>query len=277
MMNVLFIFMCSVSFVTSHQFDNKQNTLKEDLEIERELKLLNKAPVKSIYTKFGYIIDCIDINNQPAFDHSLLMNHKLQKKPSFRTKKRKNSVKSSSTKALSGLQKAQCPTGTVPIKRTTKDDLIRGKSYFNNGLVGNLHGNHYAEVITLEDDEKSYYGVAGTNSVYNFKVNKDQSSSSVMFVRDGPESINYIGMGWHVAPQLYNDDETHFYVVWTTDNFKNTGCFNLLCPGFVQTSQTNYLGGQFSNTSIHGGPIIAITMSISQFFWSPRVIYQTYF
>jgi len=26
----------------------------------------------------GDIVDCVDINNQPAFDHPLLKNHKLQ-------------------------------------------------------------------------------------------------------------------------------------------------------------------------------------------------------
>ncbi|KAG4963176.1 hypothetical protein JHK84_040253 [Glycine max] len=29
-------------------------------------------------TNFGYIVDCIDINKQPAFDHPLLKYHKLQ-------------------------------------------------------------------------------------------------------------------------------------------------------------------------------------------------------
>ncbi|CAL0307646.1 unnamed protein product [Lupinus luteus] len=27
---------------------------------------------------YGYIVDCIDINNQPPFDHPLLKNHRLQ-------------------------------------------------------------------------------------------------------------------------------------------------------------------------------------------------------
>lgn len=28
--------------------------------------------------KFGDIVDCVDINKQPAFNHPLLKNHKLQ-------------------------------------------------------------------------------------------------------------------------------------------------------------------------------------------------------
>ncbi|XP_050908463.1 uncharacterized protein LOC127122107 [Lathyrus oleraceus] len=194
--------------ITGRIFDTMQSTLMEDLEIEKELKLINKAPVKTIYTKFGYILDCIDINNQPSLDHPLLKNHKLQKYPSFRTSK-----KTSSTKAILGIQKDECPIGTVPIKRTTKDDLIRGKSYFNNGLIDHMHGNHYAEVIS--GYFPYYNGVHGTSSIYNVSVTNDQSSCSVMYVRNGPDSTNYIGMGWHVAPELYNDYAPHVYIVWT--------------------------------------------------------------
>lgn len=48
-----------------------------------------------------------------------------------------------------GIQKDECPIGTVPIKRTTKDDLIRGKSYFNNGLSDHIHGNHVSFCLYL--------------------------------------------------------------------------------------------------------------------------------
>jgi len=33
-----------------------------------------------LQTNSGYIVDCVDINKQPAFDHPLLHNHKLQVK-----------------------------------------------------------------------------------------------------------------------------------------------------------------------------------------------------
>jgi len=42
-----------------------------------------------------------------------------------------------------GLGKDECPMGTVPILRTTKDDLIREKSLFNDHiLVQDLPGVH---------------------------------------------------------------------------------------------------------------------------------------
>ncbi|XP_058746492.1 protein neprosin-like, partial [Vicia villosa] len=259
MINILFFLMGLAASINGHKFDTMQSKLKEDLEIDKELKLINKTPVKSIHTKFGYIVDCIDINNQPSFDHPLLKNHKLQKKPSFITVPSK---KTFSSKAIFGLQKDECPKGTVPIKRTTKEDLIRGKIYFNNGFLEHIHGNHYAEVIS--GYFPFYKGVTGSTSIYDVNVSNDQSSSSVMYVRNGPDSTSYIGMGWHVAPQLYNDHAAHFYAVWTTDNFKNTGCFNLQCLGFVQISRQNYLGGNILNTSIYDGRTFEMTISITQ-------------
>jgi hypothetical protein len=47
---------------------------------------------------------------------------------------------------------------------------------------------------------KFYYGVGGTASVYNVKVENDQSSASMMWVRNGPiGSKNSINVGWHVS------------------------------------------------------------------------------
>ncbi|XP_020243203.1 uncharacterized protein LOC109821428 [Asparagus officinalis] len=51
---------------------------EEDLELEKQLKMLNKPPVKSFQSKSGHIYDCIDIYKQPAFDNPLLKDHKLQ-------------------------------------------------------------------------------------------------------------------------------------------------------------------------------------------------------
>ncbi|KAE9452166.1 hypothetical protein C3L33_15932, partial [Rhododendron williamsianum] len=48
---------------------------REDLELENQLKVLNKPAVKTIQTEYGDKYDCVDFYNQPAFDHPLLKNH----------------------------------------------------------------------------------------------------------------------------------------------------------------------------------------------------------
>ncbi|RZB70112.1 hypothetical protein D0Y65_039419 [Glycine soja] len=209
-------------------------------------------------TKFGDIIDCIDINKQPAFDHPLLKNHKLQRKPNFKT----SSVKNSWARLIFGLEKHQyCPTGTVPIQTITKDDLIRDKLLNSHTSTQSTPGDHFAEV-SLVPGLGPYYGVSGSLSIYNPKVEKDQSSASVLWVRN--EDANRIVLGWHVNPSLYGDDATHIYSRWTRDNYEKTGCFNMQCPGFVQTNKRIYLGTRVDITSIYGGRTIETNVSITQ-------------
>ncbi|KAK7276258.1 hypothetical protein RIF29_17396 [Crotalaria pallida] len=177
--------------------DGMQSTLDENLELERQLKLINKLPVKSIrvlilFTKFGYIVDCIDINKQPAFDHPLLKNHKLQRKPSFWKTKSKTGVNLSPSKSKARLEKVVCPEGTVPIRRTTKDDLIKSKKLLNSQI-------------------------------------------------------------------LANDA-----LVRHSDNFQKTGCYNLLCPGFVETAQEMFIGERVENTSVIDRDMAEIAISLVQ-------------
>ncbi|TKY56704.1 hypothetical protein E2542_SST21150 [Spatholobus suberectus] len=191
MINILLFVLCLVTNSISHSIDGIQN-IKEDLELERQLKLVNKHPIKSIHTKFGDIVDCIDINKQPTFDHPLLKNHKLQRKPNFQKSIEKTSVKNSLARPIFRLKKVKCPTGTVPIRRTTKNDLIRDKSLLND----------------------------------------------------------------HIMTQ--GNPGTH------RDNFKKTGCYNIRCPGFVQTHKGYYLGSRVDDTSIYGGKIVEFSISITQ-------------
>ncbi|GAU31340.1 hypothetical protein TSUD_315500 [Trifolium subterraneum] len=45
-----------------------------------------------------------------------------------------------------------------------------------------------------------------------------------------------------VNPKLYGDHDTRFFVAWTKDSYNSTGCFDLTCHGFVQTSSEFALG-----------------------------------
>ncbi|CAJ1972790.1 unnamed protein product [Sphenostylis stenocarpa] len=234
-----------------------QNTLKEDLELKRPLKLINKPPSKIIHTESGYIVDCIDIKKQPAFEHPLLKNHTLQRKPSFHIPM---------DKPMFGLDKEECPTGTVPIRRTTKEDLIREKSLLNYSIM--VEGNpgvHLAEVA-LSSEYGPYYGVFGWNSVYNPSVSgSNQMSLSHLWVQNGPtNTINKISAGWHVSPELYGDHDTHVYASWTTDNFHKTGCYNIRCSGFVQTHEKGFIGSRVKDVSTYDGPTINFNISIIQ-------------
>jgi len=52
-------------------------------------------------------------------------------------------VENSTTKFLFGLEKKECLEGTVPIRRTTKDNLIQRKLLSNNCILAeNIPGVH---------------------------------------------------------------------------------------------------------------------------------------
>ncbi|TKY56070.1 hypothetical protein E2542_SST20504 [Spatholobus suberectus] len=135
---------------------------------------------------------------------------------------------------------------------------------FDHPLLKN-HKLQIAEVFLLPQFGP-YYGVSGINSAYNPRVNRmDQISASHLWVQNGQmDDSNKIAAGWHVHPHLYGDDATYLYSAWTSDNFKKTGCFNIRCPGFVQTSKVHYLGARVRNTSIYGGIMFDLAVSISQ-------------
>ncbi|MCH80881.1 hypothetical protein A2U01_0001657, partial [Trifolium medium] len=147
---------------------------------------VNKSPIKSIQTELGSIIDCVDINKQPAFDHPLLKNHTLQTKPSFEV--------DSPTNSIYALENVSCPEGTVPIPRTTKDDLNRDKSLFNKYNLTQNSIRRFDAKVFLIPKGGPYYGVSGTTSVYHPKVFLGQDSSSHLYVENG---ANAIVVGWH--------------------------------------------------------------------------------
>ncbi|KAL6270080.1 hypothetical protein ACE6H2_026991 [Prunus campanulata] len=110
--------------------------------IERELQSLNKPFVKTIQLEEGDIIDCFDIYTQPAFDNPLLKNHKIQPafdnpllknhkiqlRPTSFPAQMKNSAPVTDPISETWSKREACPDGTVPIHRTTKDDLVRAKN-----------------------------------------------------------------------------------------------------------------------------------------------------
>ncbi|XBH89927.1 hypothetical protein VPH35_081723 [Triticum aestivum] len=57
-------------------------------------------------------------------------------------------------------------------------------------------------------------------------------------------SFSSIEAGFHVLPELYNNNNVHFFIRWTKDNYKPTGCYNLDCPGFVPASGAALVPGQ---------------------------------
>ncbi|KAI5070368.1 hypothetical protein GOP47_0014711 [Adiantum capillus-veneris] len=61
--------------------------------------------------------------------------------------------------------------------------------------------------------------------------------------------LDTIEAGWTVEPQAYGDTNTRFFIYWTNDFYKSSGCLDLRCPGFIQVSNDMVLGGTIGPTS----------------------------
>ncbi|PIA27016.1 hypothetical protein AQUCO_08400053v1 [Aquilegia coerulea] len=242
---------------------------EEGLELEQQLNHLNKPFIKSIQNKDGRFYDCVHLYKQTALDHPNLLKHKIQMRPTSLPKGFSTSSGGSSHVKPSEIEQLEgkgCPIGTVPIKRITKEDLIRTRSLSNVHplTVGSpgAHVSHFflsvlfgRHLFTKTIGDFAYFGAQAVIVTNNpMLYSNTQSSETMISVSNGvPNELNSIDVGWTVNPTLYGDNKTRLYTRWTIDGYRNTGCYNTMCPGFVQTSSNITLDATFWPTSTYNG------------------------
>ncbi|MCL7043486.1 hypothetical protein MKW94_004542, partial [Papaver nudicaule] len=159
-----------------------ESLLAQEDEIQRLLLTLNKLPIKTIHAPWGETYDCIEFHKQPAFDHPLLKNHKREMT--------QETVSTTSDQMLIG-QVDGCLRGTVPIRRTTREDIIRAKS-----LSSSLKapGAQCRAGVTYDPKhDETIYGARGVFNVWSPTVNQDQFSSAEMALQSSSAVIEF---GW---------------------------------------------------------------------------------
>ncbi|XP_057475392.1 uncharacterized protein LOC130763491 [Actinidia eriantha] len=262
--------------------------------IQRHLDKINKPPVLTIQSPDGDIIDCVHKKKQPALDHPLLKNHKIQKSPPERPKmmrmmkeehdgvRREN--RSSPSEGIAWQmwhQKGQkCPKGTVPVRRSTVHDVLRSKSLFDFGKKQRISlplsrrvdapdvvsGNGHEHAIAYTGASEEVYGARATINVWDPAIEEvNEFSLSQIWVLSGSfdgSDLNSIEAGWQVSPELYGDSRPRLFTYWTSDSYQATGCYNLLCSGFVQTNSRIAIGAAISPVSFTNGNQYDITILI---------------
>ncbi|EOA26182.1 hypothetical protein CARUB_v10019620mg, partial [Capsella rubella] len=201
------------------------------------------------------IVDCVDLYSQQAFYDDRLRSHKIQQRPSEIPKPveiRKNSKWKTFEAHVSTWQ---CPSGSVPVRNyelTTSTSVVSTYS-------------HEHAVVKAETSRK-LYGAKGTMSVWNPTVESEgEFSLSQIWITSGnyeSNNLNSIEVGWHVSPDMYQDNKPRLFIYWTSDTYNITGCYNLQCAGFIQVSDKIVLGGAISPVSTFEGNQYEITMSV---------------
>ncbi|XP_010422791.1 PREDICTED: uncharacterized protein LOC104708009 [Camelina sativa] len=121
----------------------------------------------------------------------------------------------------------RCPKGTIPIRRFQAEGF------------GNFTERHEYAVERL-NSTANIYGTKFTMSVGHPKVAHTQEFSlGQTWLASGSfegGDLNTIEAGWQVFPTLYFDNQARLFIYWTNNAYASGSCYNLRCPGFIQTS-----------------------------------------
>lgn len=188
--------------------------------IERHLEKINKPAVRSIESPDGDTIDCVQLHKQPALDHPLLKNHKIQRgvpqRPAFRAgRKRRNYTASDAASRAwqTWHHVGHCPEGTVPIRRSSVDDVLRAKSLYHYGKKRHplllarkveapdvVSGNGHEHAIAYTGNTQELYGAKATINVWDPSVQlSNEFSLSQIWILSGSfdgSDLNSIEAGW---------------------------------------------------------------------------------
>ncbi|KAK8933413.1 hypothetical protein KSP39_PZI015604 [Platanthera zijinensis] len=266
---LLLLFSSMAPPVSPLQANTTRLRLRNYTRIKAHLRRLNKPSVKTIQSPDGDIIDCVPTHLQPAFDHPLLRGQKPLDPPERpRGHRHTNSMEESFQPwRYTG---ESCPEETIPIRRTREEDLLRasfvqrfGRKTLSRFRRDSQSGGHEHAVGYVSGDQ--YYGAKATLNVWAPKVTaSSEFSLSQIWVISGSfgEDLNTIEAGWQISPELYGDDFPRFFTYWTTDEYQATGCYNLLCSGFIQTNSGIAIGAAIQPASTYDGGQFDISILI---------------
>jgi hypothetical protein len=235
------------------------------------LKLYDKIEVAhSFMDETGAIYDCIPVEQQPS-----LKGKSPPEAPDAppaaggQYEARKESLLGSplgpARKDRHG-NAMQCPAGTIPMRRVTLEDLSRFETlqdFFRKGPRGAGRPPLAIEPPTVPETHRWAIAVQTVQnggghsvlSIWDPPIGGDQffSLSQHWYIGGSEANRQTLECGWQVSPAFYGDTKPHLFTYWTADNYQTTGCYNLTCPAFVQTSSTFAPGMALGPTSVIGG------------------------
>ncbi|GAB2280496.1 hypothetical protein Dimus_015123 [Dionaea muscipula] len=260
-----------------HRPDNQTLQAGRELQklrrIRQHLNKINKPAVKSIQSVDGDVVDCVLVHQQPAFDHPQLRGQKPVDLPDLLERPKGHEVggMEEASFQLWHLSGEACPEGTIPIRRTREEDMLRASSIRRFGRKGtsfarrrDYTGSDHEHAVGYVSGDQ-FYGAKASINVWAPRVGDPyEFSLSQVWVISGSfgDDLNTIEAGWQVSPELYGDSYPRFFTYWTTDAYQATGCYNLLCSGFIQTNNRIAIGAAISPTSSYRGGQFDISLLI---------------
>jgi hypothetical protein len=217
-----------------------------------------------------------------------MKNHTIKKRPNYHPEGIFDESKVSKVKGSSGSKQqmnqlwhlnGKCPKGTIPVRRTKKEDVLRASSIEKFGKKTNKYtsvpqsssadpdlinqSGHQHAIAYVNDDE--FFGAKATMNVWEPKIQQsNEFSLSQIWVLAGSfgSDLNSIEAGWQVSPDLYGDNNTRLFTYWTSDAYEATGCYNLLCSGFIQINNEIAMGASISPLSSYDSSQFDISLLV---------------
>nr|POF03709.1 hypothetical protein CFP56_06629 [Quercus suber] len=134
----------------------------------------------------------------------------------------------------------RCPEGTIPIRRTKENDLLR--AYYGRKKLSTINDDtdtSIHEYSQISVDDERYWGMSAEINVWNPQtMAHDEFSLAQSWVAgldDNRRAVDTIEAGI------------------MSDGYASTGCYNLDCPGFVQVDSRIAMGARVNPYSVYGG------------------------
>jgi hypothetical protein len=160
-----------------------------------------------------------------------------------------------------------CPPGTIPMRRVTMEDLSRFptlRDFFRKGPRGAGRPPRALEPPTVPATHRWAHAFQNVNNggghsylnLWDPPIGPGQvfSLSQHWYVGGSGANLQTVECGWQVYPGRLGDAKAHLFTYWTADDYNTTGCYDLTCSAFVQTSSSFAPGMVLSPTSVIGGP-----------------------
>ncbi|KAK0602298.1 hypothetical protein LWI29_032095 [Acer saccharum] len=141
----------------------------------------------------------------------------------------------------------RCPKGTVPIRRSTEHDVLRAKSLFDFGKKQrkfSLDRQSDAPDVVSGNGHEHAIAYTGTQEVYGARATINVWDPSIQVVNEF--SLSQI---WVLSGSFDGSDLNSIEAGWQSDSYQATGCYNLLCAGFIQTNSRIAIGAAISPVS----------------------------
>jgi Neprosin len=232
----------------------------------------------------GAIYDCIPIEQQPSLRGSKEVVPKAPDAPAAYEAAAAGSAREERNDTLAGSPLGtdkkdhhgnvmHCPPGTIPMRRVTLEDLSRFETlqdFFRKGPrgAGVPPRSIQPAVAATHRWAHAFQSVAngGGHSFLNIwqppiGANQVFSLSQHWYVGGSGSKLQTLECGWQVYPGLYGDKKPHLFTYWTADNYGSTGCYNLTCSAFVQTSSSFAPGMAVGPISVIGGSQYVIELT----------------